>query len=222
MKTVLDHIVIACGDLEQGSAWLHAKLGVEPEEGGKHTTMGTHNRLLKLGPRQYLEILAIDPDADPPAFPRWLGLDERSIRERAANDPFLLTWVASTDDLDEAVARVSELGTIQEFARGPFRCRMALPEGGSLAFDGVMPTLIQWREGHPCDRLEDRGCELIFLESRHPAASDIAMTLQVLEYEAWDSVEAGPRRLAVGVRGPLGLITLDGALGPSRMSADQK
>ena len=212
MKTVLDHIVIACGDLEQGSAWLRAKLGVDPEEGGKHEAMGTHNRVLRLGPRHYLELLAVDPEADSPVHPRWLGLDERGIRDRAVREPFLLTWIASTDDLNEATARVPELGTIQELQRGALRWRMALPEGGVLAYEGVMPTIIQWVAGHPCDRLADRGCELLSVEWRHPSAADIAMTLQVLEFEAWDSVEAGPKRIAARIRGSLGDVTLsDGA-----------
>jgi catechol 2,3-dioxygenase-like lactoylglutathione lyase family enzyme len=210
VKTVLDHIVIACADLEQGSTWVRAKLGVEPEAGGKHVTMGTHNHVLRLGARVYLELLAIDPDADPPAHARWLGLDERGIRVRAARAPFPLTWIAATDDLDEAVARVPEMGRIQEFSGGALRWRMALPEGGSLAFDGVIPTLIQWLDGvHPCDRLEDRGCELVSLELRHPSSADIAMALQVLEFEGWDAVEAGPTRIAAVIRGPSGDVPLD-------------
>lgn len=209
MRTSLDHVVIACRDLEQGSAWLRAKLGVDPEEGGKHAAMGTHNRLLRLGSRQYLELLAVDPDADPPAHPRWFGLDDRALRERAAREPFPVTWVTSTDDLDEAVARVPELGTIQELSRGALRWRFALPEGGSLPFDGVLPAMIQWPAGvHPCDRLEDRGCELVAVSLQHPAGTDVAMMLQVLEYEAWDTVEVGPRKLAITVRGPLGEVAL--------------
>lgn len=213
MRTSLDHIVIACGDLEQGSAWLREKLGVESEEGGKHAAMGTHNRLLRIGKRQYLELLAIDPDADPPAQSRWFGLDDRGIRERAAREPFPVGWVAATDDLDEAVARVPELGTVRELSRGALRWRFALPEDGPL-FDGVMPAVIEWLGGaHPCDRLEDRGCELMSLSLRHPAASDVAMMLQVLEFEGWDAVGVGSRQVAITVRGPLGEITLpDGAL----------
>ena len=95
MRTTLDHIVIACADLEQGTAWLRERLGVDPQPGGKHAAMGTHNTLLRLGPRHYLELLAIDPDAEAPPQARWFGLDERGIRERAAREPFLLTWVAS-------------------------------------------------------------------------------------------------------------------------------
>jgi hypothetical protein len=209
VKTVLDHIVIACADLEQGSAWLEGKLGVTPEPGGKHATMGTHNRLLRLGPRQYLELLAIDPDADPPAHPRWFGLDERGVRERASREPFVRGWVAATDDLNEAVLRVPELGVVQELSGGELRWRIALPEGGTLLFDGVMPALMEWLgTTHPCDRLEDRGCELTGVEWSHPEASDVAMMLQVLEFERWDAVEAGPARLTCTIRGPRGEVVL--------------
>jgi hypothetical protein len=208
MRTVLDHLVVACADLEQGSAWLREKLGTEPEPGGKHAAMGTHNRLLRLGERQYLELIAIDPDAEPPAHPRWFGLDEPSIRERASRAPFLLTWVAATDDLDEAVTRVPQLGAVREMSRGPWRWRIAVPEDGRLPFDGVMATLIQWSGPHPAGSLPDRGCELASLSPAHAAAGEIAVLLQVLEFEGWDVVEAGPRRLEAQVRTPSGLAAL--------------
>ncbi len=47
-----------------------ATLGIAPGPGGVHPFMGTHNRLLRLGPRLYLELIAIDPDAPAPAQPR--------------------------------------------------------------------------------------------------------------------------------------------------------
>jgi len=206
VKTTLDHIVIACADLEQGTAWLRERLGVDPQPGGKHAAMGTHNTLLRLGPRHYLELLAIDPDAEAPPQARWFGLDERGIRERAAREPFLLTWVASTDDLDEAVARVPELGEIREASRGALRWRIALPEGGGLAHEGVMPTVLQWNGAHPCDLLEDRGCELVTLGLTHPSGSEIAMTLQVLEYAGWDAVETGPSRNEATLRTAAGSV----------------
>ena len=37
--------------------------------------MGTHNRLLGLGTNVYLEVIAIDTEAAPPARPRWFSLD---------------------------------------------------------------------------------------------------------------------------------------------------
>ncbi|WP_393939598.1 VOC family protein [Piscinibacter sakaiensis] len=49
--------------------------GCAPEGGGAHPHMGTHNRLLRLGDHCYLEVIAIDPAAPPPARARWFGLD---------------------------------------------------------------------------------------------------------------------------------------------------
>ena len=44
----LDHLVVAARTLEEGAAWVEAKLGVPMAGGGKHDLMGTHNRLLRL------------------------------------------------------------------------------------------------------------------------------------------------------------------------------
>ena len=83
----LDHLVVAARTLDEGSAWLFERLGVRPVEGGKHAFMGTHNRLLKIGPREYLEVIAIDPNAPPPARPRWFALDAPEMQERLEQVP---------------------------------------------------------------------------------------------------------------------------------------
>ena len=66
----LDHLVVAARDLETGAAWLEERLGARLSAGGRHADMGTHNRLLRLGERRYLELIAIDPAGPPPARPR--------------------------------------------------------------------------------------------------------------------------------------------------------
>ncbi len=59
MKAVFDHLAISAASLEQGALAVEAMLGVGLEPGGKHAFMGTHNRLLSLGPGEYLEVIAI-------------------------------------------------------------------------------------------------------------------------------------------------------------------
>ena len=72
----------------EGAAWCEATLGATPVEGGRHATMGTHNRLLGLGGgaygRMYLEIIALDPDASPPNRARWYDLDSPALRAEIA------------------------------------------------------------------------------------------------------------------------------------------
>ena len=47
---VLDHIAVAAETLAEGAAHVEAALGVELSDIGVHDRMGTHNRLLGLGP----------------------------------------------------------------------------------------------------------------------------------------------------------------------------
>jgi hypothetical protein len=175
-RSELDHIVVAAARLEHGVEWIAQRLGVEPQPGGKHVAMGTHNALLKLGPRAYLEVIAIDPDAAAPARPRWFSLDEPAMQSRLAAGPALITWVLRCDSLAAACARAPDLGEILSMNRGDFHWKIAVAETGTLPWSGVLPAAIQWESGadgapmHPCDRLPDSGCELLELRLAHPAA----------------------------------------------------
>jgi hypothetical protein len=207
MRSELDHIVVACTDLDQGAAWLRDRLGVEPQPGGQHAAMGTHNRLLKLGPRVYLELIAIDPNGVAPARPRWFDLDSPEMKERLAASPQLITWVARCDDIVEAVTRVPAVGDVHALARGPYRWRITIPDDGSLQFGGMLPTVIQW-EGteatmsHPADALEDRGCMLVELKLSYPAASSVLPLYRALRVSGPIDLVAGPKRFVARVRTP--------------------
>jgi hypothetical protein len=109
------HLVVAASSLDAGSARCEATLGATPVEGGRHATMGTHNRLLGLdavGPyrRMFLEIIAVDPQAPAPARARWFDLDRPALRDAVAVRPRLVHWVARCNDLDRAVAALREAG----------------------------------------------------------------------------------------------------------------
>lgn len=67
-----DHLVISAETLAGAAEPLAKLFGAEFAPGGQHPLMGTHNRLLSLGPGEYLELIAIDPEAPQPAQPRWL------------------------------------------------------------------------------------------------------------------------------------------------------
>lgn len=156
----LDHLAIAAETLDAGTRYVEALLGVPLAEGGKHAAMGTHNRLLSLGPDLYLEVIAIDPDAPAPDRARWFGLDGFK------GAPRLHAWIVALEDIASAP---QSAGAPLDLARGDLRWSMAVPEGGALPLDGLHPAFIVWEgEGHPAARLPDRGVRLSALEVRHP------------------------------------------------------
>ena len=145
-----DHVAIATRDLDEGAEWLRARLGVAPEPGGKHPQMGTQNRLLSLGPGEYLELIAIDPAAPAPDRPRWFGLDGFDGPPRVAG------WVIRQSPLTAPRGT-----TILAASRGRLRWRITVPDGGQMPHDGAAPMRIDWGGGpHPSDTLPDHGIRL--------------------------------------------------------------
>ncbi|KVE39255.1 VOC family protein [Burkholderia sp. TSV86] len=181
----LDHLVVAARTLDEGTRYVADTLGIEPAGGGAHASMRTHNRLFGLWGGAYLEVIAPDPDAPPPAAgeaprPRLFGLDDPGTRARLEHGPYLAHWVAR-------VERPCELGRWQRqypariarvvpMSRGDFHWRLTVPDDGALpawqhAGDGVLPSLIQWQDArHPSDTLPHGGIALKKLNGVHPRA----------------------------------------------------
>jgi hypothetical protein len=209
MPVEFDHLVVVCADLDQGTEWIQASLGADVMPGGRHAAMGTHNRLLRLGLRTYLEVIAIDPDAPPPGRLRWFNLDQPAARERLTHAPFVATWVARTRDLSAAVTRTPDLGDILSLERGPYRWRLAVRADGGLPFDGVFPTLIQWDgDAHPAAALPDAGCELVTLSLSHPRAAEVSALLGLLGLHVPTDIAQGPPAIEAVLRTPAGRIKL--------------
>ena len=169
----LDHLVVTCADLEAGTNWVEERLGLTVQEGGRHAFMGTHNRLLSLGPDEYLEVIAPDPAASHPGAPRWFALDRRSA-------PALTNWMVRTGDLDAALAAMpAGIGTPYDAARGDLRWRVALQADGELPFGGACPGLLQWQGPHPAPALRDVGCRLAALRVTTPHAEALSAALRL-------------------------------------------
>ncbi|HET9651325.1 MAG TPA: VOC family protein [Usitatibacter sp.] len=209
---LLDHLVVAAVTLDEGAAWLESRLGVPVSPGGRHDAMGTHNRLLSLGPGRYLELIAIDPGAPAPQRARWFELDAPAMRARLARSPALIHWVARTDDIEHAVGATA-FGhcDILSLARGPFRWRIGVPPSGSLAQDGIAPTMIEWQGGgHPSELLPDAGCRLEALVLCHPEAPETLHSLSLAGLAPGEPVEAATigRGLDARIRTPRGIVEL--------------
>jgi hypothetical protein len=177
----VDHLLYAARDLGEGVARLEALLGVRAGPGGRHPAWGTHNALIGLGDRTYLEVIAPDPEAPAPAEPRPLGLDTLAV-------PRLASWVVAATDLERVAAAAKahgvDLGDIMHRSR-------LRPDGTTLQWTmtdpaapregGVVPFFIDWGDTpHPAASAPQGG-RLVGLEARHPDAARVAAILRALD-----------------------------------------
>jgi hypothetical protein len=213
--SVLDHLVVAAYTLDQGLAYVQDRLGVSMTGGGAHIAMGTHNRVLKLGHCQYLEVIAIDPGGRRPDSPRWFNLDDSSLQDWLKIRPRLITWVARTDAIDTLAPGIfNQHVKVRHMQRGSLRWRFAFTVDGSMPGDGLIPHLIQWEgDMHPTEKMEDEGCRLLSLEGAHidpPSVQrvvssmglDQAITIQPVSKQR-------PPGLLARIKTPIGVVVLD-------------
>ncbi len=181
LRSYMDHMAITAPSLEVGVDYVRQTLGVSPQVGGEHPRMGTHNCLLKLGEKFYLEIIAVDPKAPQLNRPRWFQLDQPD-RHRPIR---LATWIARTDDIHAAAAASPvSLGEVEPMSRGQISWLITIPRDGSLPLSGIAPTLIQWPAGvHPTSTLRESGCALVRLEGYHPEATRATGVLKAIGFE---------------------------------------
>ena len=209
-----DHLVIAARDLAEGVAWLEARLGVPMSGGGRHEAMGTHNRLLSLGPGRYIEMIAIDAAAIPPGRPRWFDLDAPATRQRLALGPALVTWVVRSDAIEATIgALAGGKPEILPMSRGAYRWRIGVPPSGALAQAGTAPTAIQWLTDHPTVALPDPGCRLEKLLLTHRDAPVTLGALRAGGLDPEEPIEArrdGPEGLEARIRTPRGIVEIRG------------
>lgn len=211
--TAFDHLVVIAPTRESGVRWVTGRVGVEPVEGGAHSTMGTHNALLRLGDRAYLEVIAVDPRAARPPRPRWFDLDR--LAPGAA--PRLATWVARTSDV-RAAASASPVppGPVEPMSRGSLAWSITIPQDGGLLLDGAAPLLIEWPDGvHPATSLPESGCSLEALEIHHPQVRLLERMLDAIGFAgALTFVPSSPDhvRLAAVVGTPFGARRLESAV----------
>ena len=220
LVSMVDHVVVAADTLERGVQWCEATLGVTPERGGEHALMGTHNRLLHIAtpqfPRAYLEIIAINAAAPPPARRRWFDLDDPALRHQVRQQPRLVHFVASTADAAAALKAVGRLGiergrlvaAERATPAGLLRWQISVRRDGQRLFYGGLPTLIQWGEVHPADTLPKSGLALQSLHVCHPRSADLRAAHIAIGLQGVTLGEGAPNLMAT-LATPKGVVTLE-------------
>lgn len=93
MAAQFDHVVVGIRSLAEGIAQFKRLIGLEAAAGGAHPGRGTENALLALGPGEYLEIIAPQPEA---------RLSDTDARLRELDRLAIVSWAVAVDNADEA------------------------------------------------------------------------------------------------------------------------
>ena len=175
---LVDHLIYAAPDLAAAVADLEGRFGIRAQAGGKHVDIGTHNALLALGPRTYLEIIAPDPGQPEPPSPRPFGIE-------GVTHGKLVGWALACDDIDRAVAEARSHGYDPgEVVDG----HRVAPDGTVLRWrtargelpDELVPFLICWGDTeHPAGPAP-HGLILKSVEVEHPDPPSLAPVLMAL------------------------------------------
>jgi hypothetical protein len=166
VPTALDHILLGCGDLDAGIAFVKEHAGVAPAFGGVHPGRGTRNALLSLGGRHYLEIIA--PDPAQPNTPDTYGLKKLTA-------PRLVGWAVHPGNLDNVAARLRHAGLAFD---GPTPGERKRPDGHLLRWKTLnlrdnqarlLPFFIEWSADtvHPSVDAPS-GCEILLFKLSAP------------------------------------------------------
>ena len=87
----LDHIVLGSSTLEEGTEFVENILQAKLSDIGYHKDMGTHNRVIRISERVYLEVIAIDPKISNLNNRKWFNLDDSSLNHSQISK-FLMTY----------------------------------------------------------------------------------------------------------------------------------
>jgi hypothetical protein len=144
--TVIDHILLPVGHLEDAARHLDERYGLQANPGGRHATGGTANYIVPLG-LQYLELIAVVE----PAEVRDSHLGAR-VMEAVRQGKTFVAWALRTTDLDALRARLLAEGwELPPIAEGSRR----RPDGQVLSWrtqdvergagPTAIPFVIEWR-----------------------------------------------------------------------------
>lgn len=204
---MLDHLVFAVQDLDEGMDRIEQLTGVRPARGGKHAGRGTHNALLSFGGDQYLEVIAPDPEQADLQSGRGFGLDHPGAAR-------LVTWAAKAPEIAERVNRARAAGydpgdawAMSRDLPDGSRLEWMLTRGGGIAGDGLVPFLIDWGSSTHPSTTAPGGVRLIQVRAEHPDPDAISAMLAALEVEMEVSRADTPALIAT-LRGQAGEVEL--------------
>ena len=150
-------------------------------------------------------------------------MDNKALQKAVAEQPRLIHFVASTDDVKAArhvlrtqgIERGQVVHASRKSGKGTLNWQITVREDGERLFDGCMPTLIQWGKPdateplrlHPRNTLPRSGVTLQSLAVSHPSNAKLEAAYQSLGLEGI-TLESGTANLVATLQTPKGLVQL--------------
>ena len=159
----LDHIVFGSSTLEEGTEFVENILQAKLSHIGYHKDMGTHNRVIRISEKVYLEVIAIDPEISNFNNRIWFNLDNSKLQSKLKKSPQIIGYV-----IENKYTNITKYyDPFFESSRDIYKWQFAMPTFNSNILDskiietGVIPSLISWKSEKPIYKLKKNQFELI-------------------------------------------------------------
>ena len=162
----LDHIVFGSLTLEEGTEFLENILQAKLSDIGYHKDMGTHNRVIRISERVYLEVIAIDPKISNLNNRKWFNLDNSNLQSKLKKSPQIIGYVIENNDI--SINKYYDPFFLA--SRNNYKWQFAMPTFNKNILDieiieaGIIPSLISWKSDKPVYQMKKNQFELISLE----------------------------------------------------------
>ena len=162
----LDHIVFGSFTLDEGTKFVENILQAKLSEIGYHKDIGTHNRVIRISEKVYLEVIAIDPKTSKLNNRKWFNLDNSKLQSKLKKSPQVIGYVIENDD----VSITKYYDPFFESSRDIYKWQFAMPTLKNNILDseiieaGMIPSLISWKSDKPVYQMKKNQFELISLE----------------------------------------------------------
>ena len=164
----LDHIVFGSFTLDEGTKFVENILQAKLSEIGYHKDIGTHNRVIRISEKVYLEVIAIDPKTSKLNNRKWFNLDNSKLQSKLKKSPQVIGYVIENDDMN--ITKYYD--PFFESSRDIYKWQFAMPTFNNNILDneiieaGMIPSLISWKSDKPVYQMKKNQFELISLEIR--------------------------------------------------------
>ncbi len=162
----LDHIVFGSFTLEEGTEYIEHILQAKLSDIGYHKDMGTHNRVIRISEKVYLEVVAIDPQKRSLNNRKWFNLDNSNLQSKLKKSPQIIGYVIENNNIN--INKYYD--PFFEASRGNFKWQFAMPTFKNTIFNskiietGIIPSLISWKSEKPIYQMKKNQFELINFE----------------------------------------------------------